>query len=81
MQVQYNIRVHKYKHAHTKPNITKNTCINMPTYIYAQTYIGLYVCVHGSTTCDPSMIASLSRNNVRWLVRLKLPVSHLPEGT
>lgn len=27
------------------------------------------------------MVASLRRKRVKWLVRLKLPVSHVPGGT
>lgn len=32
-------------------------------------------------TWDPRMTAPFSRKRVRWLVRLKLPVSHRPGGT
>jgi len=33
------------------------------------------------STWDPRMTAPFSRKSVRWLVRLKLPVSHFPGGT
>ena len=35
----------------------------------------------GLNTWDARMIASLCRKRVKWLVRLKLPVSHFPGGT
>lgn len=45
----------------------------------------IYACLKDNwmslVTCDPRIIASFSKNSVRWLVRLKLPVSHLPGGT